>query len=65
MAAAKRQSVPVDAALVQRARRAFKGPSEADAVQQALEEALANRESERTLITLIREGRGRVVDIGH
>ena len=63
MALGKRKSLPVDAALVQRVRRVLKSASDADAVQKALEEALANREIERTLIKLIREGRGRFVDL--
>lgn len=63
MALGKRKSLPVDAALVQRVRRALRSVSDADAVQKALEEALANREIERTLIKLIREGRGRFVDL--
>jgi len=63
MATVRRKSLPVDAALVQRARRALKSASETEAVQQALEEALANRAIERTLIKLIREGRGRFVDL--
>jgi hypothetical protein len=63
MALGKRKSLPVDVALVQRARRVLKSASDAAAVQAALEEALANREIERTLIKLIREGRGRFVDL--
>ena len=63
MALGKRKSLPVDVALVQRSRRVLKSPSDAAAVQAALEEALANREIERTLIKLIREGRGRFVDL--
>mgnify|MGYP001183534272 FL=1 len=63
MALGKRKSLPVDVALVQRARRVLKSGSDAAAVQAALEEALANREIERTLIKLIREGRGRFVDL--
>ena len=63
MAGAKRKSLPVDAGLVERARRVLKSPSEADAVRQALEEAVANREIERALTKLIRQGRGRFVDV--
>jgi hypothetical protein len=63
MAVAKRKSLPVDARLLQRARRLLKSGSDADAVRQALEEAIANREVEQALTKLIREGRGRFVDV--
>jgi hypothetical protein len=63
MAIAKRKSLPVDAALLQRARRLLKSASDADAVRQALEEAIANREVEHALTKLIREGKGRFVDV--
>jgi hypothetical protein len=41
----------------------LKSTSDAQAVQQALEEAIANREVEQALTKLIREGRGRFVDV--
>jgi len=63
IAVAKRKSLPVDARLLERARRLLKKASDAEAVRQALEEAIANREVERALTKLIREGRGRFVDV--
>ena len=63
MAGAKRKSLPIDARLLQRARRLLKSASDAEAVRQALEEAIANREVEEALTKLIREGRGRFVDV--
>jgi hypothetical protein len=41
----------------------LKSASDADAVRQALEEAIANREVEQALTKLIREGKGRFVDV--
>jgi hypothetical protein len=63
MGVAKRKSLPVDARLLQRARRLLKSASDAEAVRQVLEEAIANREVEHALTKLIREGRGRFVDV--
>jgi endonuclease III len=63
MAVTKRKSLPVDTRLLQRARRLLKSASDVEAVRQALEEAIANREVEQALTKLIREGRGRFVDV--
>jgi len=55
--------LPVDARLLQRARRLLKSASDAEAVRQGIEETIANREIEQALTKLIREGRGRFVDV--
>jgi len=63
MPAKKRTSILLDAAVLQRARRAFKASTNTEAITKALEEALRNKEIERTLKDLIRKGRGRFVEV--
>ena len=63
MSTSKNIRPSVDAGLVRRARRALNAPSDALAVRQALEEAIANREVEATLKALIRRGRHHFVDL--
>jgi len=63
MAAKHRTSVLLDEALLRKARRALGVSSNTEAITRALEDAVANREIERSLRALIRHGRGRFVDV--
>jgi hypothetical protein len=59
----RRAALQVDEALVRRARRVLKTNSNAAAVTRALEEVVANREIEAALTKLLRQGRGRFLDV--
>jgi hypothetical protein len=63
VATKKRTSVVLDEALLRKARRTLKAPSDADAITKALQETVINREIEARLKDLIRKGRGRFVDV--
>ncbi len=63
MPAKKRTSVLLDAALLWRARRALRASTNTETISTALQEALRNKEIERTLRELIRKGRGRFVEV--
>lgn len=63
MRGARRTQLTVDVDLLQRARRVLKRPSPAEVVEQALTEAIANREIEAALKRLIRRGRGHFADL--
>ena len=60
---ARRAQLTVDVDLLQRARRALKRPSPTEVVEQALAEAIANREIEAALKRLIRRGRGHFANL--
>lgn len=62
MATKRRTSILVDEALLKRARRVLRASTNTEAITKALQEALANKEIERTLRELLRKGRGRFVD---
>lgn len=62
MATKRRTSILVDEALLKRARRVLRASTNTEAITRALQEALANKEIERTLGDLLRKGRGRFVD---
>jgi Arc/MetJ family transcription regulator len=62
MATKRRTSILVDEALLKRARRVLRTSTNTEAITKALQEALANKEIERTLRDLLRKGRGRFVD---
>lgn len=62
MATKRRTSILVDEALLKRARRVLRASTNTEAITRALQEALANKEIERTLRDLLRKGRGRFVD---
>jgi Arc/MetJ family transcription regulator len=63
MATKRRTSVLLDDALLKKARRALRASSNTEAITRALEDAVTNREIERSLRALIRHGRGRFVDV--
>jgi len=63
MATKRRTSVLLNDALLKKARRALRASSTTEAITRALEDAVANREIERSLRALIRRGRGRFVDV--
>jgi len=63
MAPKRRTSVLLSDALLKKARKALRASSNAEAITRALEDAVANREIERSLRALIRHGRGRFVDV--
>jgi hypothetical protein len=54
---------PLFAATTHRARRALKGPSPVEVVEQALAEVIANREIGAALKRLIRRGRGHFANL--
>jgi len=62
MATKRRTSILVDESLLKRARRVLRASTNTEAITRALQEALANKEIERTLRDLLRKGRGRFVD---
>ena len=62
MTTKRRTSVLLNDALLTKARRALRASSNTEAITRALEDAVANREIERSLRALIRHGRGRFVD---
>ena len=59
----RKRSLRVDERLLRKARRALRTASDSEAVTRALEEAVANREIEASLLKLLREGRGHFVDV--
>ncbi len=59
----ERAQLRVNSELLRRARRMLKSPSDKDAAEQALAEAIANREVEAALKHLVRRGRGHFVDL--
>ena len=63
MATKRRTSVLFNDALLKKARRALRASSNTEAITRALDDAVANREIERSLRALIRHGRGRFVDV--
>ena len=63
MATKKRTSVLLDKALLQKARKVLRAANNTQAIAQALTEAVMNREIDTTLSVLLREGRGRFVDV--
>jgi glutamyl-tRNA reductase len=63
MTADKRTTVQLNEKLLRRARKTLKASSNEDAVTQALQESLINREIHASLKDLIRKGRGRFVDV--
>lgn len=63
MATDKRTSVQLSEKLLRKARKNLKAASNEEAVTQALNESLANREIHASLKELIRKGRGRFVDV--
>jgi glutamyl-tRNA reductase len=63
MTADKRTTVRLNEKLLRRARKTLKASSNEDAVTQALQESLINREIHASLKDLIRKGRGRFVDV--
>jgi glutamyl-tRNA reductase len=63
MAADKRTSVQLSDKLLRRARKTLKASTNEEAVTQALNESLMNREIHVALKDLIRKGRGRFVDV--
>jgi hypothetical protein len=63
MAVDKRTSVQLSDKLLRRARKTLKASTNEEAVTQALNESLMNREIHVALKDLIRKGRGRFVDV--
>ena len=63
MAVDKRTSVQLSDKLLRRARKTLKASTNEEAVTQALNESLMNREIHIALKDLIRKGRGRFVDV--
>lgn len=63
MALDKRTSVQLSDKLLRRARKTLKASTNEEAVTQALNESLMNREIHVALKDLIRKGRGRFVDV--
>ena len=63
MTTKRRTSVLLSEALLKKARRGLRASSNTEAITRALEDAVANREIERSLRALIRHGRGRFVVI--
>jgi hypothetical protein len=63
MATKKRTSVLLDKALLKKARKALRAANNTQAIEQALTEAVMNREIGTTLSVLLRKGRGRFADV--
>jgi glutamyl-tRNA reductase len=63
MAVDKRTSVQLSDKLLRRARKTLKASTNEEAVTQALNESLMNREIHVALKDLIRKGRGRFVNV--
>jgi len=63
MAVDKRTSVQLSDKLLRRVRKTLKASTNEEAVTQALNESLMNREIHVALKDLIRKGRGRFVDV--
>jgi hypothetical protein len=63
MGAKRRTSVLLDEALLRKARKVLNASSNTEAIARALEETLLNKEVEVSLRDLLREGRGRFVDV--
>jgi hypothetical protein len=63
MATKKRTSVLLDKALLKKARKALRAANNTQAIEQALTEAVMNREIGTTLCVLLRKGRGRFADV--
>jgi Arc/MetJ family transcription regulator len=59
----KRTNVLIDDALLKRARTVLGAATNTEAITKALRSALGNAEIERTLEDLLREGRGKFVDV--
>ncbi len=59
----KRTSLLIDSSLLQRARAAYAASTNTEAVRRALEDAVQNKEIEASLRSLVRGGKGRVVDV--
>ena len=63
MATKKRTNVLLDQALLKRARKALRAANNTRTIEQALTEAVMNRQIDTTLSALLRKGRGRFVDV--
>jgi len=63
MATKKRTNVLLDKSLLKRARKALRAANNTQAIEQALAEAVMNREIGTTLSALLRKGRGRFVGV--
>jgi len=59
----KRTSVLIDERLLEKARKTLRASTNTQAITRALEAALVNAEIEASLRSLVRKGRGRVVDV--
>ena len=59
----RRTSLLVDDTLLRRAKKALGASTNTAAITSALQEAVVNREVERSLRELLRDGRGRFVDV--
>lgn len=63
MQAKKRTSVLIDERLLGKARKTLRASTNTQAIIRALEAAVLNAEIEASLRSLVRKGRGRVVDV--
>ena len=63
MAVKRRAGFPVDERLLQKAQKVLGASTEEETVTRALQEVVSNKEVEGAAIKLIRQGRGRFVDV--
>ena len=63
MATKRRTSVFLDENLLKKARRVLKASTNTEAITRSLQKALEDKEIEAALTRLIRQGRGRFVDV--
>lgn len=63
MAVKRRTGFPIDERLLQRAQKVLGASTEEETVIRALQEVVSNKEVEAAVIKLIRQGRGRFVDV--
>jgi hypothetical protein len=63
MATKKRTGVLLNKALLKKARKTLRAANTPQAIEQALTEAVMNREIGTTLSVLLRKGRGRFADV--